>query len=139
MKKNYYDFTTWVIPASPNYYNADGAFNEFKVIPWHQTANFKINDIVYIYLSLPRQEIGYKCKVIEVEITKDNLTIDDSKYYLQEPRIYNKYMKLELLKKYDENTLSLNTMRNNGVSTCFQGPIKARGILAELLFNIDNM
>ena len=130
--------TAWVIPANPKYYDVDGAFNEFKVIEWNQSANFEVNDIIYIYLSRPRMEIGYKCKVIEIGISEDKLTIDDSKYYLQDRKPHEKYMKLELLRKYDEDSLSFETMFESGVKTTFQGPVKASGVLAELLYKLDN-
>ena len=130
--------TVWVIAGNTDYYNVIDAFNNMTQIEWAQHANYEVNDIVYIYLTLPYAEISYKCRVIAINVSDSERIIDDSKYYKENALISNnKYIRLELLKSYPHNSLTLKEMKDKGVVATFQGPTKAVGTLATLLKDLD--
>lgn len=130
---------SWVIPGNLKYFDVVAAFNELHEIEWSQHANFKKGDIVYIYLSYPRAEIAYKCRVNEANIPSSSRKIDDSKFYKTSSVIESeKYMRLEVLRSYPEGTLTRDMLLENGVTSNFQGPTRVRNELAEALTAIDN-
>lgn len=131
--------TVWVISGNNDYYDVIGAFNNMSQIEWQQHANFEVGDIVYIYMTLPFAEISYKCRVLAINIEDSQRTIDDSMYYKSDVLASDsKYMRLELIKSYPSNSLTLKTMKESGVTATFQGPTKAVGVLLKLLRELDN-
>lgn len=132
--------TVWVIAGNTDYYDIIGAFNNMTQIEWSQHANYEVDDIVYIYLTLPYAEISYKCRVIATNISNSERIIDDSEYYKNDEALASsdKYIRLELLKSYPRNSLTLEDLKENGVVATFQGPTKANGVLTKLLKELDN-
>lgn len=126
---------TWVISGNTEYYDVEQAFNNLQQIEWQQHANYEVNDIVFIYLTLPHAEISFKCRVTEININAK--TIDDTQYYKKELPVCDKYMRLDLLKTYPKGSLTLEKLKANGIKTNFQGPSKAKGTLAKLLKELD--
>ena len=96
----------WIVPANPNYF--DKALKENNTITWKQSANIKINDIVYIYVGKPYSSIMYKFKVIEVNIPYE---------YKDENLKIQKAMKIELIKRYKKEKLSLDKLKKFGVNS----------------------
>lgn len=129
--------TTWVISGNPDYYDVFEAFNNLTQVEWQQRAGFEVGDIVYIYVTIPYAEISYKCRVVAANLSAAEREIDDSAYYKTQFQETDKYIRLELLKSYPSNSLSLTKMKDNGVKATFQGPTKADGVLAKLLKELD--
>ena len=130
--------TVWVIAGNTDYYDVIGAFNNMTRIEWAQHVNYEVNDIVYIYLTLPYAEISYKCRVIATNVGIPERIIDDSEYYKDNAIAPSgKYIRLELLKSYPHNSLTLKEMKDKGVVATFQSPTKAIGTLATLLKELD--
>lgn len=125
--------------GNTDYYDIIGAFNNMTQIEWSQHANYEVDDIVYIYLTLPYAEISYKCRVIATNVSNSERIVDDSEYYKGDDALASsdKYIRLELLKSYPHNSLTLKEMKENGVVATFQGPTKAVGTLASLLKKLD--
>lgn len=61
----------WIIPANPDYFDLDHAFQQTDEIHWKQTAKMQIGDLVYMYYGAPYSQIRYLCRVTEVEIPAD--------------------------------------------------------------------
>ncbi len=57
--------TVWLISANSNTYNHVAAFNKWGYIDWKQSANYQINDIIYIYATTPDKHIRFKTQVIK--------------------------------------------------------------------------
>ena len=130
--------TVWVISGNTEYYDIVEAFNHLSKIEWQQRANYEVNDIAYIYLTLPHAEIAYKCRVDAINIDFSEREIDDSMYYKTSRLAQSgKYIRLELLKSYPTGSLTLDKMKGKGVKATFQGPVKATNILLELLNDLD--
>ena len=115
----------WLIAANPNKYDIDAAFDELQFIDWTKNANYKKNDIIFIYVSNPVQRIKYICKVINDNVNEDE-AIDDKKYWLNSSdfnKSSNDYVRLELIKKIQDD-INFNDLRTHGFNGNLQGPLK---------------
>ena len=68
----------WIISANQNVYNHKAAFEKWGFIDWKQKAKYSVGDIVYIYLTSPKQAVKYKCQVVMSNKTSND--IDDQEY-----------------------------------------------------------
>lgn len=127
--------TKWIIQSNPNKFDAEGAFDEFGCVDWKQGIMAEVGDIIYIYVSAPIKAIRLKCKVIKINMNA--IETDDSKYTLDGSAFenYGKYMKLELLDKYDDQNLSYEELTKHGLKSV-QGPMKLNGELEEYVENM---
>ncbi len=97
----------WLVPANPKYYDVVSEFDKSDIVIWKQKGKIYVGDIIYLYLASPISSILYKCKVIETNIPfeyKDkNLNID-------------KVFKMKLIKKYEQGELSINLLKQYGIT-----------------------
>lgn len=115
----------WLIAANPNKYDIDAAFDELQFIDWTKNANYKKNDIIFIYVSNPVQRIKYICKVINDNVNEDE-AIDDKKYWLNSldfNKSSNGHVRLELIKKIQDD-INFDDLRTHGFNGNLQGPRK---------------
>lgn len=127
----------WIIPCNPRYYDVFGAFDKFKVLDWHQAnPNMEIGDIVYIYVGAPKQAIMFKCKVNKVNLSENN--VDDSEFAINRGVYDNqRYMELELLKKYSQDVLSVAVLQEHGVQGRIMGPRRMQLQLREYVSRLE--
>ncbi len=128
----------WIIPCSIKDYNIIDAFNALERIDWKQSINASVGDTIYIYVSNPIKCIKYKCSVEVVD--KDCITIDDSKFYINPDNYvnYKKHMQIKLIKKYNNNYLSYDNLKRNGLIGNIQGPLKVNSQVEEYILSIEN-
>ncbi len=93
----------WIRPVNLKYYDAFNAFKELKIIDWTSHNNYAVDDIIYLYCTLPIQRITHKCRVIMIDVDSNSL-IDDSKYVIDESGYKTdpentKYIRLELIEE----------------------------------------
>ena len=122
--------TSWLIPCSPDIYDAESAFQEYGHIVWHQQCNMAPGDIAYIYVTSPVKEIRCKCQIVETDIPFD--IGDDDGYVLDEAfcsKAYRRYMDLQLMEIYDTPMLSYQALLMNGL----HGPIRSQRKVPEQL------
>ena len=113
----------WVIPCNPKYYDIVGAFSEFDVIEWNQTTNTTVGDTVFVYVGEKYKSIMFKCEVIAADLY-GNRSEDDYKYYkAMDKQPDARYMKLRLVRRYEEGDLPLQELKTNGL-TSVQGRSK---------------
>ena len=113
----------WVIPCNPKYYDIVGAFSEFDVIEWNQTTNTTVGDTVFIYVGEQYKSIMFKCEVVAADLY-GNRSDEDYKYYKSMDKQPDaRYMKLRLVRKYEEGELPLQELKANGL-TSVQGRSK---------------
>lgn len=114
--------TNWIIPCNVKYYNVESAFENLKRLDWKQSSkHMRIGDFVYIYVGAPVKAILYKC-----EVTKTNLTaieIDDAQYVIDGEKYLHAplHMELELIKKYDCDSLSYAKLLEHGLKGRIMG------------------
>ena len=115
--------TSWLIPCSPDIFDAEGAFQEYGHVVWHQDCYISPGDIVYIYVSAPVKAIRCKCLVEATDIPVD--TGDDDGYVLDESfcsRVRRRYMDLRLVETYDNPMLAYSMLLSHGLG----GPIRSQ-------------
>ncbi len=110
----------WIIINNPQMFDIVGAFRKYNEIDYKQSTKVSVDDIVYIYVSAPYQEIMYKCiatkvDMLEREIDTSEFNIDDHNY-----RNYGRYMQIRLLEEYD-GLLVYDDLLKNGLKSV-QGP-----------------
>ena len=96
----------WLIPCSPDVYDAEAAFQEYGHVVWHQQCNMSPGDTAYIYVTAPTKAIRCKCVIEDVDIPFD--TGEDDGYVLDEnfcAKSYRRYMDLRLIECYESNPM----------------------------------
>lgn len=129
----------WMISANGKMYDHASAFQKWGYIDWKQSANFEINDIIYIYCTKPYQKIMYKTKVIE--INKVFIECQDDKEFWYDLNEYEsakskKFCRIKLIEQVDSTKLSLDVLKDKGLTSAPQGPIRIRA--DELVAYIDS-
>ena len=123
--------SVWVLSANPSMYDHQKAFDEQGYIDWKQTRNFKVGDIVFIYVTKPLSRIRYKTIVTSV----DKSPYIDS-YWLKDisnDQLGKRYMRLKYLSKCDSDELSLEVLKLHGLYYPPQSPGKAKPELVSYL------
>ena len=115
----------WIIPANPNYFDLDHAFEQRDEIHWKQTAKMMIGDLVYIYYGAPYSQIRYLCRVTAIDIPAD----------IEGKVRIRKMMKIKKLYYYDHDKISRSVLRKFGVVSV-RGP---RFIPPELAAEIQTL
>lgn len=121
----------WIIPCDLNYYDAKGAFETLNIIDWRQHNRFNIDDIVYIYASVPYQRIMFKTRVIDVDLSYEE-TIDDREFWksaedTEDEKNKRRYVRLQLMKMIDSELLNLKHLMEYGLKKAPQGAVKCIG------------
>lgn len=130
----------WIISANGKKYDHESAFNKWGFIDWKQKVKYEEGDIVYIYCTVPLKKIMYKTIVTKIDM-RFKETVND-KYFWKDISEYdngknnNKYVRLKLISKFDNELLSLNNLYENGLKGAPQGPMKIKN--AELFNYIEN-
>lgn len=128
----------WIIPANGKIYDHAGSFQKNGFIDWYQgKTKFEINDIVYVYCTVPLKRIMYKGIVEKTELARSQVFDDkifwkDIKYY--ESRVSGRFFRLKLLKQVDTDYLSIESLNAIGIKGNIQSP---RKITTEQALEID--
>ena len=129
----------WTISCNINDYDIISALKKLKVIDWKQVlTNININDVVYIYLGRPYSQIMYKCVVRKINLKEQ--TIDDKEFERDTWNYenYGRYMELELVSSYPENSLlGFENLKNYGLTTV-QSQTSAKKELVDYIESFNN-
>lgn len=119
----------WIIPANSKRYDFFSAFNNNNFIDWTKKAKYEEGDIVYLYCTKPQQKIMYKT-IIDKIFTSSNSEVNDRKYWInknefdESKNIKKDFIRLKLLKYTDDENLFLDNLKDNGLKTAPQGPLR---------------
>ena len=119
----------WIIPANSKRYDFFSAFNNNNFIDWTKKAKYEEGDIVYLYCTKPQQKIMYKT-VIDKIFTSSNSEVNDREYWInknefdESKNIKKDFIRLKLLKYTDDENLFLENLKDNGLKTAPQGPLR---------------
>ncbi len=102
----------WIVPANPKYYDVVHAFDDTDTITWKQSNHIQKGDTVYLYVAQPYSAILFKCIAVETDIPYT---------YQDENLSITQIMKLKLLKRYDKEEFSFETLKKYGVNA-IRGP-----------------
>lgn len=116
----------WLYPANPKYYNVISAFTEEPKTAWPLSSKVEVGDVVYIYSGAPYKQILFKCKVVEINVSVDDVMYQAEKYAKVKGKKTNKkFMLLENIQEFEENTqspLTFSWLRQNGLKGSIMGP-----------------
>ena len=129
--------TAWLISANPNMFNHDAAFRKCGYCDWIQFGNFEIGDTVYLYASKQCGYIKFKTVVIRNNMKFNQIDKDDSLWLDTHDlkRQEAKYSRLKLVKRIEDNKLTLNRLRLYGLKNA---PQRSKKLDGELLKYIEN-
>ena len=128
----------WIIPANSTKYDFFSAFNDKGFIDWTKKSKYAEGDTVYLYCTRPQQKIMYKA-IIEKIFISSNIEVDDRKYWLNKSEfdknqnMKKEFIRLKLLKHVDNENLSLENLKDNGLKTAPQGPLRVASELLEYI------
>ncbi len=129
--------TTWLISANPNMFDHDAAFRKWGYCDWIQFGNFEIGDTVYLYASKQYGFIKFKTEVIKNNMKFEQIDKDDSLWLDTHDlkRQEAKFSRLKLVKRIDDNKLTLNRLRLHGLKNA---PQRSKKLDGELLKYIES-
>ena len=114
----------WLIPANPEYYDIEHAFDKKDELDWKQGKGIKAGDTVFIYVGAPVSAILFKCAVTKTDIPYD--------YKGKELRI-TALMHLKLLKRYAPERFTFKTLNDEYGIFAVRGPRGVPHSLSEAL------
>lgn len=127
----------WLISANSSMFDHATVFEHFGFIDWKQgNGKYEVNDIIYIYSTIPAKKIQYKCRVEKINLT--SLEIQRNEEYWKDKEEYKKalggkYMKLVLVEQIYSSKMSLENLILNGLKAAPQGSKKLNGNLLKYI------
>ena len=127
---------SWIFISNPKRFRMDDWLAVNQYIEFVQNNNVQVGDIIYLYTTAPVQRIEYKLIVDKVNIPYE-YGIDDSEYSL-EPQVRDanrgkKLCRFKMLKRVESQSLHLSVLREYGLKSSMQGPLKVSGELLEYI------
>ena len=102
----------WLIPANPQYYDVEQAFQRSDVIFWKQSSRVQVGDTVFLYVAAPVSAIRYQCRAVEVDLPRRTPAGMDAG---------GRRMRIQLQHRFRDGQLGLKVLRACGVTTV-RGP-----------------
>jgi 5-methylcytosine-specific restriction protein A len=127
---------SWIFISNPKRFRMDDWLAVNQYIEFVQNNNVQVGDIIYLYTTAPVQRIEYKLIVDKVNIPYE-YGIDDSEYSL-EPQAHDasrgkKLCRFKMLKRVESPSLHLSVLREYGLKSSVQGPLKVSGELLDYI------
>lgn len=117
----------WIIPSNSNKFDLAKFLSKYdNEVDWKQSANFEVDDVVYIYCTKPQMRIRYKMKVIATNIpsckAKMDKTLWNDEAEFKRGVENNKYFRMKLLTSTKSDMLTMEMLHKQGVKGYFFGP-----------------
>ena len=126
----------WIFISSPKRFRMDDCLADNGFVEFLQRNKVEVNDIVYLYTTAPVCKIEYKMVVERINIPKSEW-FDDTAYSAEkEPPVFDDdalFVRLRLVQKIDNPNLSLNCLRDYGLTSSMQGNFKIQGELLDYI------
>ena len=105
----------WLIPCNIKFFNLIEHFEHHDEVVWKAYKGFSVGDLAYIYIGVPFKKVMYMCKVVDKDVAPE--VLEENQYAVRTKRIsYNsRYVKLKLIKKFSDERLSLEVLKENGL------------------------
>jgi 5-methylcytosine-specific restriction enzyme A len=131
----------WLVPANPNEYDIESAFNRYETLDWKRSYNYENGDILFLYVSGNVRKVRFKVEVIEGLIqTNDNLY--DAEFWFDEEKLVRSkewdWSRVRFVDEVDCEGLSLQQLRNHGLKGNIQGSMKLTGELRDYIMSFFN-
>ena len=134
--------SNWIIPCNPNFFDISGAFSTLRSLDWRQWAkSIEVGDFVYIYVSKPVQAIMYKTVVRQTYIPYDQVDSSDAPFNLADDLEHTEnpdwYMRLELIREFPPEALTLRKLVEHGLRGNVQGQRHTTESIQRLIDSVD--
>lgn len=134
--------TGWIVPCSINEYDIANAFRNSNIIEWTQRVSVKTDDLVYIYLSWPVCQIKYKCIIISSDLNWEQRQTDDLSFYksdkLLERAKSKKFMRIRLIRIFDDGVLTFAQLKEAGNKSNFQGAMRVTDVIGNEIKKVES-
>ena len=131
----------WMISANGKIYDHASSFAKRGFIDWRQRAKYSVGDLVYIYCTRPFKKVMYKCEVVRHSMPFSEC-VDDAEFWKDSDEYKNSqdgfYARLKLLQQVDTDRLSLDALKDHGLSAAPQGPVKIDSELHSYIVPVSN-
>ncbi len=121
--------SSWLLPANTKFYDVIAAFEQ-KEIFWPMNAKMSTGDTVYVYLTAPFKQVGFRCEVLGTGYGFERIRDQVSPFVkgdVASAPSQKSFMKLGSTKKVildADGALSLRKLRENGLNGMLQGARK---------------
>ena len=128
---------TWIFPYNKNKFRLDDLLSERNTIEWGQR-KYKVEtgDIVFLYSSAPDMRITHKMVIEKINL-EENECFNDKEFETKEfDKNYNngsKFFRMKFIKKKVSYKLLRSELKEHGLKSCMQGPIKIDGELLDYI------
>ena len=126
----------WIFISNPKHFDMARCLSECGFVEYNQRNKVCVNDIVFLYSTAPIKRIEYKMIVERTDIPREEF-YDDRRFSLSaNPRSFcesKSCFRLRLLKAISTPTLALNKLREHGLTSSMQGPMKVDGQLLDYI------
>ena len=128
----------WLVPANPNEYDIESAFNRYNTLDWKRSYNYENGDILYIYVSGNIRKVRYKVEVVEGLVRTNEITYNKT-FWMDEQKFEQSkdwdWTRIRLVDEVDTSELSLTQLREHGLKGNIQGSMKLKGILRDYIMS----
>lgn len=117
----------WIISADEKIYKCEEAFGALEFVDWRQSRKYEIGDYVYIYFARPIKKIKFKCLVMKINVSFEEM-IDDKVFWVKEEDYEESkkglHIRLKLIEQADTEDLSFERLLEHGLKGAPRGPLK---------------
>ena len=127
---------TWIFISNPKHFDMARCLSECGFVEYNQRNKVCVNDIVYLYSTAPIKRIEYKMIVERTDIPREEFYDDRRFSFSANPRSFGESkscFRLRLLKAISSPALALNKLREYGLTSSMQGPMKVEGELLDYI------
>ncbi|QTC41488.1 EVE domain-containing protein [Bacillus sp. V3] len=131
----------WLVPANPNEYDIENAFNRYETLDWKRSYNYENGDILFLYVSGKVRRVRFKVEVIDGLIQTDNNLYDPEFWFDDEKLAKSKdwdWSRVRLVDEVNDEGLSLEHLRTHGLKGNIQGSMKITGDLRDYIMKFFN-
>ena len=102
---------SWILPCNVKRYDVIEHFKKNEFIVWRYHHGIIDNDIAYIYLAAPHQDVRYRCRVINKRV--DESIINNNPYAKRDN--VTRYILLKLEKEYPSGKIIYKDLKQCGL------------------------
>lgn len=124
------DTTCWLASSDPSFYDSIAGFQKYSEIDWGNISKNKIEvgDIVYIYITKPKQKIAIKTEVTKSGYGRNELLGGKGQINRDgNDDVCEDFIRLKLLHFIDSNFLGIDYLHQNGINGNIQGKRRVTG------------
>jgi hypothetical protein len=119
----------WIRAYNHKRFRVADFIRDYGFIDWEMRNRYEVGDVVFLYATAPESRLTFMLEVTRVGMDTKN-TVDDSAYYIAQQyydqwlasRGQRKYVRYEFLKSLDCPALTLELLREHGLSAAPRSP-----------------